>query len=176
MKWSAHYLHNKHCPVCDKLIADDSITCRNHRKYTEVQRKKISLSNIGKKHSIETRLRYSETRKGRAAWNKGIPGPRGELASNWKGGKKKINQEARSKLRKWRTEVLNRDNRTCKLCSKQEGILCAHHIESFSEFPELRAVLSNGITLCQSCHRWLHRDYHWFWIVEGHVEFLTKLI
>ena len=32
------------------------------------------------------------------------------------------------------------------------GNLSAHHINNFSDHEDLRFVLSNGITLCDSCH------------------------
>ena len=56
---------------------------------------------------------------------------------------------------KWRNNVLNRDNYTCKLCgkTKDETILNVHHIERYADNEELRTDVSNGITLCYECHK-----------------------
>lgn len=59
----------------------------------------------------------------------------------------------------WRNEVFNRDSYTCQVCNKHGGTLNAHHIESFSDNPELRTALSNGITLCEECHKNFHHQY-----------------
>lgn len=55
---------------------------------------------------------------------------------------------------KWRRSVLNRDNQTCQNChlKLQRRYCIAHHIKSWAKFPELRYVVSNGITYCRSCH------------------------
>ena len=57
-----------------------------------------------------------------------------------------------SKYRDWRLEVLNRDNHVCKIGTNCQGRLEVHHILSWREYPELRYVVSNGITLCSSHH------------------------
>lgn len=64
----------------------------------------------------------------------------------------------------WRKAVLDRDNRTCQHCHITEDQLPkvghvvetnmhTHHIKSWKEFPDLRYVVENGITLCCKCHR-----------------------
>lgn len=57
----------------------------------------------------------------------------------------------------WRTEVFNRDNYTCQSCGIRGGELNAHHVKSFAKHKKLRTVLSNGITLCEPCHRKAHK-------------------
>lgn len=65
--------------------------------------------------------------------------------------KRKINHE----YSKWRENVLERDNYTCRMCGKTEDeiILNAHHIIKYSDNEELRTNVNNGITLCYLCHR-----------------------
>lgn len=57
----------------------------------------------------------------------------------------------------WRTKVFVRDNYTCQKCGQVGGELNAHHIKLFSKFVKLRYEVSNGQTLCVSCHKEVHR-------------------
>lgn len=56
--------------------------------------------------------------------------------------------------KKWRKRVYARDKYTCRFpgCNKRGGYLEAHHIRRFSQYPQLRYVISNGITLCKAHH------------------------
>lgn len=58
----------------------------------------------------------------------------------------------------WRLSVFERDKYTCQRCKKRGGILNAHHIKSYKDFPNLRYELSNGVTLCETCHKNLHKE------------------
>ena len=59
----------------------------------------------------------------------------------------------------WRESVFRRDNWTCYICGEKSGELRAHHIMSFTKYPELRLVLANGVTLCNKCHLEFHREH-----------------
>jgi hypothetical protein len=53
-------------------------------------------------------------------------------------------------LERWSKLVISRDI-FCQRCGTTKN-LCAHHIKTKEEFPELKFELSNGICLCLSCH------------------------
>lgn len=60
----------------------------------------------------------------------------------------------------WRLKVFERDSYTCKACSDDTGgNLVAHHVLNYSEHRELRTEISNGLTLCECCHRDFHGIY-----------------
>lgn len=85
---------------------------------------------------------------------------RGDNHPRWQGGKSTIAQRIRQSkpYKAWRTAVFKRDNFTCTICFKRCGngknvTLNADHIKPFSLYPELRLEVSNGRTLCETCHR-----------------------
>lgn len=61
--------------------------------------------------------------------------------------------------REWRKAVYERDNYTCKICGIRGGKLHAHHLNSFTAFPDLRYDLANGVTLCVKHHMEFHRQF-----------------
>jgi len=78
---------------------------------------------------------------------------------NWKGGKDYENKKIRNNLEYgiWRKEIYKKDRWTCRICGSKKQIV-AHHLKLFSEYPELRFDINNGITLCRSCHLKLHKE------------------
>lgn len=78
----------------------------------------------------------------------------GEQNPNWKGGVTPICKKIRTSLeyKKWRMKVFFRDNFICQGCGIRGCYLEAHHIKSFSKFPELKFDVNNGVTLCLDCH------------------------
>lgn len=115
---------------------------------------------FGKKHSAKSLETMAEKKRG-------VPMPfearkaisafyQGISIEEWEGFKSGENERARntSEYSAWRTAVFERDNFTCRMCGKRGGRLHAHHIKTFSKNPELRYVVSNGVTLCaEPCHR-----------------------
>jgi len=63
-------------------------------------------------------------------------------------------EERRSpKYKDWSKRVKDRDIWKCRINNKDcSGKVIAHHILSWSEFPELRYNINNGITLCLAHH------------------------
>ncbi len=58
-----------------------------------------------------------------------------------------------SAYRDWRKQVWLRDNFTCKIANPDcKGRIEAHHILGWTQYPELRYQINNGITLCHAHH------------------------
>lgn len=78
---------------------------------------------------------------------------------NWKGGTTTEDRAQRNsiKYKKWRIDVFTRDQYTCQMCGIKGVKLNAHHIKSFTTYPKLRFEISNGLTLCEKCHRITHK-------------------
>lgn len=60
------------------------------------------------------------------------------------------------RYKKWAKSVLQRDGNKCLNCNATEK-LEAHHIQNFKNHPDLIFILENGITLCSSCHAYIHK-------------------
>ena len=86
---------------------------------------------------------------------------RGENHPRWKGGVSRLrcSEMTRVEYRQWRNGVYERDDYTCQSCGARGGRLHAHHIKSYADHPDLRLDDDNGITLCESCHRDVHRSH-----------------
>lgn len=83
----------------------------------------------------------------------------GENHWNWKGGVTPESVKARNskEMAEWRITVFERDGYTCVRClDDRGGNLCSHHIIPFSIVSEERFEVSNGATLCEDCHNWIH--------------------
>lgn len=114
------------------------------------------------------------------AWNKGLKRTwespsefkNGQNAEenhpNWKGGISKTDKTIRrmKEYLDWREKVFKRDNFTCQKCGVSKVYVTAHHIKAFAKILkeyEIKNVsdarkcdelwdISNGQTLCESCH------------------------
>jgi len=120
---------------------------KGHKNSEEV-RKKISLSCLGTKMSAIAKKRMSLSKLK-------------EKNPNWKGGITPENILIRHSIeyRLWREAVFARDNWTCQKTNIKGGILHAHHIKNFVQYPELRFAIDNGITLSRNAHNEFHKKY-----------------
>lgn len=128
---------------------------RKGKKHSEESIQKMRASqkgknnpNYGKKHSEETRLKISKSQQGKNG-------------NNWKGGVTKKNLKERNgiEMRLWKEAVFERDNWICQKYKTKGGKLNAHHILNFSQYPELRLAIDNGITLSERAHKEFHKKY-----------------
>lgn len=119
-------------------------------KMPQSQKDKIGLFNKGKITSIETRIKMSIAEK----LTKGLKNKNSKYS-------KDVDKQIRMSIeyRLWRESVFARDNYTCQKCYERGGKLRAHHIQNFSQFPELRFAIDNGITLSDKEHIKFHKIY-----------------
>jgi len=139
-------------------------------KHSDVSKKKMSISHKrvslekpeSMRRSISALKRHTEKH---GAWNRGIkitPEHSKKLSaikqgvplSAWKGYSKRGRARlmGQREYREWRTTVLSRDNHKCVQCGETKKRLDADHIKSWAKYPDLRYEISNGRTLCISCH------------------------
>ena len=77
--------------------------------------------------------------------------------SKRKAQKKKTHKFDRVLLEEWAVAVKERDGYVCTVCGiDDERKVHAHHKLSKSKHPELAYDVSNGVTVCVSCHSWVH--------------------
>jgi thymidylate synthase (FAD) len=117
-----------------------------------------------KKHSIETRD-VSAARKikywGVTGEANPMFGRRGELSPTYVDGSAPERQKAyvQKQGREFLRAVYKRDGYCCRRCGapkKQPKSIHAHHIRPWAGNPELRFDLDNAVTLCRTCHSWVH--------------------
>lgn len=136
------------------------------KKHTEQHKKNMSLSMMGipkpprtKEHTEKIRL--SKVGKPHILTQKGLESfiqkTSGSNNCRWIEDRSKIKIGDRSlndPLQKgWRKAVKNRDGWKCRIADENcSGKLEAHHILPWSQFPELRYQVNNGITLCHAHH------------------------
>lgn len=121
-----------------------------------------NMSEAAKKYNIKPPSRKGsklseEQRKKMSIYLKGINS--GGKQWNWKGGISEKNKLIRASFeyKQWREAVFKRDNWTCQKYGIKGGILHPHHIKNFSEYPELRFEINNGITLSKNAHNEFHK-------------------
>lgn len=59
--------------------------------------------------------------------------------------------------KKWKQQVLERDNNSCQDCGSDENIEC-HHIVPIYKDESLATDVDNGIALCGGCHAGRHKE------------------
>lgn len=143
-----NYKEIRSCKECNKTFI--AWKCRR-TIYCCLTCKRLSWSKleIYKTRTAEVFKKISKTISGRKR-----PEISGSKCYKWKGGRSKCYKTGyySLKYKKWRKSVFERDEYTCKECNIKGVYLTAHHIKSFAHYPKLRFDLSNGKTLCESCH------------------------
>ena len=123
---------------------------------------------LGKHHSEETKRKIKESNK---KWNNGKrrsgwhhtdeakkrigDGHRGLNNVNWNPDREAMRKNKRNdpEYQQWIKKVKKRDKNICRLKDENcSGYNIVHHIKGWTEYPELRYNINNGITLCRAHH------------------------
>ena len=121
--------------------------CRLER--TKYCSEKCRIANLNKGRPVGFKL----TEKHKEKLSAFATSRRGENAANWRGGTSRSYKDGywSPEYKKWRTNVFERDNYTCRECG-DNNYVTAHHIKSFAKYIDLRYDIDNGLTLCELCH------------------------
>lgn len=135
------------CAVCGK-IKTVPLYRKDTAKYCSTRCR--GIGNMGREVTEEFRERMSFLTRG---WKNG----------NWQGGTSSEHAKWYSDVgNAWRNSILERDGFVCQSCNQHGGDLNAHHILPYSQHPDFRAAIDNGITLCEDCHREIKGKEHDF--------------
>jgi endogenous inhibitor of DNA gyrase (YacG/DUF329 family) len=143
------------CPICNKTFA----AYKNHHKNKYFCSRKCRAIDLRNKSLIEKLClicgkkivinKHKKTKYcSRQCFYKGNSGPNNYA---YKGFYEKPALFRESPMyRKWRIEIYKRDNYTCQICGRRQD-LRANHIKKFSDYPDLRCDINNGILICKYC-------------------------
>lgn len=75
--------------------------------------------------------------------------------------KKRIGRRVDPRERKWRKEVLTRDEKRCQFpgCQVVSPNNDAHHVAKRSQRPDIKWDVANGKTLCREHHSWIDSNH-----------------
>lgn len=140
---------NKICPICEKSFYVSRAYLLT-RKYCS--RKCMGIAYKSNVISDEQKKILSKSKLGKL---NPMFGKIGEKNPRWKGNSIPDTRQRLRKLKKykeWRKSVFERDKYTCQDCGQKGIYLEAHHKKSWKNYPKLRYIISNGLTLCIKCH------------------------
>lgn len=138
------------CGKIDWLRKTRTNYCNKHQVRTMSEERRLKISK-----TLREKYKNPEYKKRILSSFRPARGPN---HWNWKNGKTPINQVQRNspEYKVWRDTVFARDNYTCYGCNVRGNKLHAHHIVPWSVDETLRFEVSNGATVCESCHDVIH--------------------
>lgn len=162
------------CPICGKIFRKKQAKYCSAECFAERQRRRkgpenklwkgggvdIVCKQCGVTFKVKRAVQFNAkfcSRACKGKWNS--ENARGEGAFNWRGGTSTYQHLLRSRdeYKNWRNQVFERDQYRCTRCGKLGGTIHAHHVLSFSKYPDKRLDINNGTTLCKHCHE----THHW---------------
>ena len=140
--------HFRSCPKCSKTVGHTSARGRDAcegRVCRSCSNRKVKT---GVPPSEEAKAKQLAARQNKIdVWTE-MYGEKSSLCS------------ANKKIQKWGKQVKERDNYTCKRCDTVGSgyNIHAHHFTPKEYYPHQAFDISNGITLCRSCHQKIHNE------------------
>jgi hypothetical protein len=165
------YLEAKPCPTCHELFKPTeatsvycSVACKNKGLQRQTE---LICETCQKPYSRrDSEVKWSAARGHETRFcsttcrNAGL---KGEKSPFWIADRSQLKDQNKSlrmshEMKEWRKAVFTKDNWTCRLCldRSRKGhrvTLNAHHIKRFADRPDLMFEVSNGVTLCDCCHK-----------------------
>lgn len=161
----------KESPMCTKCYDKTRVKLtlkevREHLRSISMEFLDEEYLGVGFEHNIKCvcgrniKKNFHSIQKGYLCQDCGMDKRRGENSPRWN---PELTDEDRGRwspeYRLWRKRVLQRDSGKCLKCNESEKSLHVHHIIPYEVSKELRTEVSNGATLCASCHNLLHLTY-----------------
>lgn len=123
------------CDNCNKML---------HIPYIRLD----AYGHDGKYYCKDCSIQLFNTRENHPMWKNELTDEQREVGRNY--------PEYTAFVKK----VVTRDNYTCQCCGKECNHNAEiHHLYSYSDYPNLRTDETNGITLCENCHKNFHAIY-----------------
>lgn len=179
-----------------KIFKCDCATILRYMKIYEIPRRSISETNHLRTFSEKTKNKMSKKAKTRFKNPKNNPmygrkhsknsldlmiknHPRISGKNHFKynptlSKKDRISRRCLTQYTDWSKYILKNGKYTCTICKDSKGgNLEAHHLEGYHWCKQLRFEISNGICLCNKCHKLFHKKFgNVFNTTEQFVEFI----
>lgn len=116
-----------------------------------------AMSNKARKQWEDEDFRKMKIEQGKRQYH-----PKGELHPNYN---HNMTDEERNEGRlqegykEWTQKVKENANYTCECCGQRGGKLHSHHKDGYKWCKERRIDITNGVCLCEKCHREFHSKY-----------------
>lgn len=167
--FTARTKNAKFCEKCRPIVHSNNIKGKNHPNYNGGIN--VKCNNCGKdlhinmfeynkhNHHFCSRKCYGEW-KSKEVIGENNPAYDSNLTDEYRK-QYKNDKRVGSEIDNWREQVYERDNDICQCCGKHcgKGERRAHHMNGYHWCVEQRHDVNNGVTLCDDCHKKIHKIY-----------------
>ena len=138
------------CEICGKevFIPERQYKSQKHHYCSkECSNKGWTINYSGENNPLYGTKRPEMTGENNPSWNPNLTDEEREYKRLEEG------------LKKWKENVMIRDNYTCQVTGKRGGNLNCHHLNSYHWDKEHRTDINNGITISEEIHKLFHKTY-----------------